>query len=307
MGDFYPRNLLSALEQIWSCPLCQSEKLYSFLKVRDFSASGEIFNITQCKDCGLRFTNPRPLPEDMERYYRFADYISHTDDEASGWIYRLYRWARQWTLGLKRSWVERVVPKKGRLLDIGCGTGDFAGYMKKAGWTVDAVEPDSMARARAESKHGLAVHSEDWLKEPKEAYDAVTLWHVLEHVRDLGERIDQFTRLVRKGGYLFIAVPNSESLDASHYREFWAAWDVPRHLYHFKSTVLRFRIEQAGFACVDEINLPLDPFYISMLSEIYKRGKDSPVRGLLMGLGFWWRTVKKDRGASSKLYVFRKG
>jgi len=277
------------------------------MKVKDFSASGEIFNITQCKDCGLRFTNPRPDSEDMERYYRFENYISHTDDEATGWTNQLYRVARQWTLRQKRSWVEGFVPQKGRLLDIGCGTGDFAGTMKKAGWTVDAVEPDNVAKARAESKHGLSVHPESWLEEPQEAYDVVTLWHVLEHVRDLGTRIDQFTRLVRKGGYLFIAVPNSESLDASHYREHWAAWDVPRHLFHFKSTVLRFRIEQAGFGCVEERNLPLDPFYISMLSEKYKRGKDSPIRGLFMGLGFWWKSTKKDRGASSKLYVFRKG
>jgi SAM-dependent methyltransferase len=277
------------------------------MKVKDFSASGEIFNITQCKDCGLRFTNPRPDSEDMERYYRFENYISHTDDEATGWTNQLYRVARQWTLRQKRSWVEGFVPQKGRLLDIGCGTGDFAGTMKKAGWTVDAVEPDNVAKARAESKHGLSVHPESWLEEPQEAYDVVTLWHVLEHVRDLGTRIDQFTRLVRKGGYLFIAVPNSESLDASHYREHWAAWDVPRHLFHFKSTVLRFRIEQAGFGCVEERNLPLDPFYISMLSEKYKRGKDSPIRGLFMGLRFWWKSIKKDRGASSKLYVFRKG
>ncbi len=255
----------------------------------------------------MRFTNPRPDSEDMERYYRFENYISHTDDEATGWTNQLYRRARQWTLRQKRSWVEGFLPKKGRLLDIGCGTGDFAGTMKKAGWTVDAVEPDSVAKARAESKHGLSVHPESWLEEPQEAYDVVTLWHVLEHVRDLGARIDQFTRLVRKGGYLFIAVPNSESLDANYYKEHWAAWDVPRHLFHFKSTVLRFRIEQAGFGCVDERNLPLDPFYISMLSEKYKRGQDSPIRGLFMGLGFWWKSTKKDRGASSKLYVFRKG
>jgi SAM-dependent methyltransferase len=277
------------VETLEQCPLCQSKTLTGFLKVKDFSVSGEIFNISQCKDCGLRFTNPRPGPEEIGQYYKFTDYVSHTDEEATGFINQLYRRVRRITLKQKEGWINSLIPNQGSLLDIGCGTGDFAGHMQGKGWKVEAVEPD------------------EYLQSTSQTYDAVTLWHVLEHVHPLDERIRQFTSLVKRGGYLFIAVPNAEANDAAHYREFWAAWDVPRHLYHFRGKVLRNRIEQAGFACVSEKSLPFDPFYIAMLSEKYRSGKDRALLGLWKGFGFWWKTFKDERGSSSKLFIFRKG
>jgi 2-polyprenyl-3-methyl-5-hydroxy-6-metoxy-1,4-benzoquinol methylase len=295
------------VETLEQCPLCQSISLLPFLKVRDFSVSGEAFNISQCKDCGLRFTNPRPGPEEIEQYYRFTDYVSHTDEEATGLINQLYRRVRRITLKQKQRWVEHLLPNRGSLLDIGCGTGDFAGHMQQKGWKVDAVEPDEFAAGKARTKHGLIVFGEDHLQTTDQAYDAVTLWHVLEHVHALDERVHQFTRLVKRGGYLLIAVPNAEANDAAHYREFWAAWDVPRHLYHFRSKVLRNRIEQAGFACVAEKILPFDTFYIAMLSEKYRSGKNRALLGLWKGFGFWWKTFKDESGSSSKLFIFRKG
>lgn len=295
------------MQTLDSCPLCRSTHWSPFLKVRDYSVSGEEFHITQCKDCGLRFTNPRPGPEEIGRYYQFKDYVSHTDEEATGWINQVYRRVRQHTLRQKERWIRGLLPNKGRLLDIGCGTGDFAGHMAQTGWQVTGVEPDQNAAAKARAKHQLEVFGEEWLDRPGEPFDVVTLWHVLEHVHDLDGRIRQFTHLVRRGGYLLVAVPNAEAYDAFYYKEYWAAWDVPRHLYHFKGKVLRHRIEQAGFSCERERGLPFDPFYIAMLSEKYRRGKDAPVLGLFMGLGFWWQSFKEERHSSSKLYVFRKG
>ncbi|MBM3929858.1 MAG: class I SAM-dependent methyltransferase [Sphingomonadales bacterium] len=295
------------METLEQCPLCQSKTLTGFLKVKDFSVSGEIFNISQCKDCGLRFTNPRPGPEEIGQYYKFTDYVSHTDEEATGFINQLYRRVRRITLKQKEGWINSLIPNQGTLMDIGCGTGDFAGHMQSKGWKVEAVEPDESAATKARAKHGLKVFPEEYLQSTTQAYDAVTLWHVLEHVHPLDERIRQFTSLVKKGGYLFIALPNAEAKDAAHYREFWAAWDVPRHLYHFRGKVLRNRIEQAGFACVSEKSLPFDPFYIAMLSEKYRSGKDRALLGLWKGFGFWWKTFKDERGSSSKLYVFLKG
>ncbi|MFM8685533.1 MAG: class I SAM-dependent methyltransferase, partial [Bacteroidota bacterium] len=236
-----------------------------------------------------------------------TDYVSHTDEEATGFINQLYRRVRRISLKQKEGWINSLIPNQGTLMDIGCGTGDFAGHMQAKGWNVEAVEPDESAADKARAKHGLKVFPEEYLQSTTQAYDAVTLWHVLEHVHPLDERIRQFTSLVKKGGYLFIAVPNAEANDAAHYREFWAAWDVPRHLYHFRGKVLRNRIEQAGFACVSEKSLPFDPFYIAMLSEKYRSGKDRALLGLWKGFGFWWKTFKDERGSSSKLYVFRKG
>jgi len=295
------------VERLLQCPLCHGDNLSAFLKVKDFSVSGEIFNISQCRDCGLRFTNPRPGPEEIGKYYKFRDYVSHTDEGAAGFINWLYRRVRHITLRQKEGWISTLLPNKGSLLDIGCGTGDFAGHMQRTGWKVEAVEPDESAATKARAKHELTVFSEEHLQTTIQRYDAVTLWHVLEHVHALDERIRQFTQLVKRGGYLLIAVPNTEANDAAYYREFWAAWDVPRHLYHFRSKVLRNRIEQAGFVCESEKALPFDPFYIAMLSEKYRSGKDRTLLGLWRGFGFWWKTFKSERGSSSKLFVFRKG
>lgn len=295
------------MEILDQCPLCQSKNFLAFLKVKDFSVSGEIFNISQCKDCGLRFTNPRPEPDQIGKYYKFTDYVSHTDEEATGFINQLYRRVRRITLQQKEGWIKDLLPQKGTLLDIGCGTGDFAGHMQRRGWVVEGVEPDESAANKARARHGLTVWGEDHLLSTPQTYDVVTLWHVLEHVHALDERIRQFTSIVKRGGYLLIAVPNAEANDASYYREFWAAWDVPRHLYHFRGKVLRNRIEQAGFACVTEKSLPFDPFYIAMLSEKYRSGKERALLGLWKGFGFWWKSFKDERGSSSKLYVFRKG
>ncbi|MFM8685252.1 MAG: class I SAM-dependent methyltransferase, partial [Bacteroidota bacterium] len=133
------------MENLEQCPLCQSKTLTGFLKVKDFSVSGEIFNISQCKDCGLRFTNPRPGPEEIGQYYKFTDYVSHTDEEATGFINQLYRRVRRITLKQKEGWINSLIPNQGTLMDIGCGTGDFAGHMQAKGWKVEAVEPDESA------------------------------------------------------------------------------------------------------------------------------------------------------------------
>lgn len=294
------------METLRACPACRGTELEPFTDCVDQSVTREVFAIQLCTGCGLKFTNPRPGVAEIGRYYETDEYISHTDAEAPGIINHIYRWVRAYTLGRKRALIQSYLPMQGSLLDIGCGTGDFAGTMQQAGWQVVAVEPDADAAAIARRKNKIEVHDEQWLRDTGQTFDSVSMWHVLEHVHGLEERFTQLGKLVRPGGLLVIAVPNPESVDAAHYGNRWAAWDVPRHLYHFPPQMLRTRVEKEGFKAVKTKIMPFDPFYISLLTERHIHGSDRLLTGFWKGLHFWWMSLfASDRG-SSQIYIFKK-
>lgn len=293
------------METLRACPACGATALRPFMECVDYSVSKERFAIQVCDGCSLKFTNPRPDSAEIGRYYETDEYISHTDAQAPGLINRMYRMVRAYTLGRKRTLVESYLPQ-GRLLDIGCGTGDFAGTMQQAGWQVVAVEPDADAAAIARKKNKIEVFDEQWLRETDQQFDCISMWHVLEHVHGLEERFEQLGKLVRGGGLLVIAVPNPESVDAAHYGAGWAAWDVPRHLYHFPPHMLRRRVEQAGFKSIKTKIMPFDPFYISLLTERHLQGSDRLLFGFWTGFRFWLRSLFTADTGSSQIYIFKK-
>jgi 2-polyprenyl-3-methyl-5-hydroxy-6-metoxy-1,4-benzoquinol methylase len=293
------------MEELKSCPACGSNQLRLFMSCIDYTVSKEAFNIDVCESCGLQFTNPRPDATDIGYYYQSSEYVSHTDERAPGLINAIYRRVRTYTLAQKRKLIESLLPV-GSLLDIGCGTGAFAGNMQRAGWQVIAVEPDEQAAAKASLTHDLKVYNEEWLHTCTEKFDVVTMWHVLEHVHTLNQRREELSRLVRKGGLLLVAVPNSKSVDADHYGTHWAARDVPRHLYHFPPEMLRAWIELAGFERVKTLNMHFDPFYIALLSERYRIGKDRMLVGFIKGLWFWLVALLNRDRCSSQIYIFKK-
>ncbi|HLY69713.1 MAG TPA: class I SAM-dependent methyltransferase, partial [Puia sp.] len=190
---------------------------------------------------------------------------------------------------------------------IGAGTGSFAGFMKTHGWQVTALEPDATARAQAEVLNHIGlIGPEHFYLFPEESFDVITMWHVLEHVHDLHGYMIQLKKLIKPHGKIFIAVPNYTSADASFYKNDWAAYDVPRHLYHFSPLSLKKLFNQYQFELQSTRAMPYDSFYISFLSERYKKNKLGLLRGTLIGLySNFIAFVNKER-CSSLTYIINK-
>lgn len=289
------------------CPVCHSNKISHVLSAKDYTVSGELFQVWHCENCQLRFTQDIPQESEIGRYYQAEEYISHSNT-SKGLVNRLYQIVRNITLKSKKNLIEKLSGKSsGNILDIGCGTGEFLGTMKTAGWQTLGLEPDEGARQQAAKNQGVAAKpSEDLFQLEDNQYDVITMWHVLEHVHQLDEYLKKIHSLLKENGVLVIAVPNYQSSDADKYQEFWAAYDVPRHLYHFSPHAMDHLINRHSFK-VDSLNrMPFDAFYVSMLSEKYKTGKVRLVSAFFSGLGSWFQNLsRKDRG-SSVLYVIRK-
>jgi 2-polyprenyl-3-methyl-5-hydroxy-6-metoxy-1,4-benzoquinol methylase len=193
---------------------------------------------------------------------------------------------------------------KGTLLDIGAGTGAFAGVMQGAGWKVTALEPDQQARAIAKKRNNIQLQDPSSLFEIQAgSIDVVTMWHVLEHVHTLNEYISQFKKIIRKGGVLLIAVPNYTSADSKKYGQYWAAYDVPRHLYHFSPHSMQTLLKLHGLQLLQMLPMWFDSFYVSMLSEKYKSGKQQFIKGVWSGMKSNWEAMKKNNRCSSLVYV----
>lgn len=286
------------------CPGCGSPETLPVLEATDHTVSGQQFTIRECRSCSLRFTSPVPAQDEIGRFYQSEDYISHSDTR-TGLVNKLYHLVRIFSLRQKKKWVETATARKtGRLLDIGCGTGAFLHVMKEGGWVGAGLEPDGGARQVAAEKYGLSVLAPGELyRLPRASFEAVTLWHVLEHVHDLHGYLDQIRTLLVPGGKAFVAVPNYTSPDARKYASGWAAYDVPRHLYHFSPAAFGSLAARHGFRVVRHVPMPFDAFYISLLSEKYVSGRTSYLSSLLTGLHSWRNARRRPLEASSVLYI----
>ncbi|MBA4168673.1 MAG: class I SAM-dependent methyltransferase [Chitinophagaceae bacterium] len=287
-----------------TCPVCHSPAINKVLTAADHTVSNEKFEIWQCAACSLRFTQNIPAQSEIGRYYRSENYISHSNT-GKGLINSIYLLVRRFTLSSKRKFVQRITGTvKGRLLDIGAGTGAFLHEMKHAGWQVEGVEPDSQAIKNAAAVHGLNLHPADHLfRLTHGGFDAITMWHVLEHVHELHEYIEQLKLLCKPGGKIFIAVPNYTSYDAEYYVSSWAAYDVPRHLYHFSPAAMIALITSHGCR-IDSIHpMWFDSFYVSLLSEKYKTGSSNIIHGFWKGFRSNSKALSNKRKASSIIYV----
>jgi ubiquinone/menaquinone biosynthesis C-methylase UbiE len=289
------------------CPVCKGTAFTDFLKCRDHFVSGQDFLLKECSGCGLKITYQAPSEESIGPYYQSENYISHSNT-SRGLVNRLYHFARNYMLGQKLKVVRKSSGKNvGRLLDVGAGTGYFAAFMQKKGWSVEGIEKSREARNFAFSEFGLKMKpAEELCQIEDNSYDVVTLWHVLEHIQDPGKNIRAIRRILNSDGTLFIALPNHESYDAQHYKKFWAAYDVPRHLWHFAPQQVNRIFERNGFRMVHKYRMPLDAIYISILSEKYKKSSLGLMRGLLHGKISWIVSMFDKNRCSSVIYVFKK-
>jgi len=289
------------------CPLCSSDKIGLFLKCIDYFVSRKDFSVFMCSECGFKFTQDYPEESEIAAFYESEDYISHSDT-SKGLSNKLYRTARSIMLGRKRVLVENVTClKKGKILDIGTGTGYFASTMKKGGWQVNGIEINEKAREFSKSHFGLEVNTPDRISEyESDSFDCITLWHVLEHFHDPLKYFTKIYRLLKPGAFCVVALPNCSSYDAKYYRQFWAAWDVPRHLWHFQPSTFRIFSEKTGFNLENFKILPLDVFYISLLSERYKGSSLAFFKAMSKSLIFTLRSIFNRERSSSIVYILRK-
>ncbi|MDR2887537.1 MAG: class I SAM-dependent methyltransferase [Bacteroidales bacterium] len=289
-----------------SCPVCSSAGIRLHVNCHDYFKTGELFPVWKCQACGIGFTQNRPDDGRLGYYYESDNYISH-GATSGGIVNRIYRIVRNCLLNRKRNIIRHESGlAAGSLLDIGSGTGHLAAKMKKAGWNVKGVEINDRAREFAVLQHGLETLAPSEMQHLREAeYDCITLWHVLEHLSDLDGYISQIRRLLKPGGVCIVAVPNISSCDAKHYGEHWAAYDTPRHLWHFNSGALGFLFESRNFKLIKVKQLPVDVFYISILSERYRKNPFAFFAGLLKGVFFTAKTLFNKKGCSSLIYVFK--
>lgn len=289
-----------------NCPVCNSADINPLLTVKDFSVSKEDFVIWQCGVCTLRFTQDVPDEDSIGPYYQSQDYISHSNTD-KGLLNKLYQRVRKYTLGQKANIIISYTKQQGKLLDIGAGIGAFLSVMKEKGWEISGVEPDEVARKNATQLFGLELDQPSALPQfQQKSYDAITLWHVLEHVHQLHEYIERLKDLLTDDGKIFIAVPNYTSGDAATYRNYWAAYDVPRHLYHFTPKSIESLVKQHGLKLAGKKPMWFDSFYISLLSSKYKNGNTSWIGAAINGLRSNLSALANRDHTSSLIYILEK-
>ncbi len=285
------------------CPACNDASIKLHLEGKDFSISQEAYSIWKCDACNFVFTQNIPSMQDIGAYYQAENYVSHSNTQ-KGWFFRLYHIARTFMLASKKKLVNKHLPTKGKLVDIGCGTGYFLNEMKKDGWDTLGLEPSDAARNLAIEQFQLTIEDKSHLYQlPAKSADVVTMWHVLEHVHNLQEDIAQIRKITK--GILVVAVPNHDSYDGKHYGKHWAGWDVPRHLWHFTPATMQQIMQKQGFELLTTYRMPLDSFYVSLLSEKYAENSLGTIRGAWNGGVSWLNSMFNKNNCSSVIYVFK--
>ena len=271
-----------------------------YQKAKDYSVSKEIFDLHHNPEFDLLITFPKPSLEKLPSYYESEDYISHTDGKRSVFE-KMYHFIKNIALKNKLNLINSE-SQKGKLLDIGSGTGDFLVVARKDGWQITGIEPGDKPRNIAIQK-GVCF-ANDLAELEDNSFDVITMWHVLEHVPDLEFQIKELKRLIKPNGTILIAVPNFKSYDANYYGKFWAAFDVPRHLWHFSKTAIEKLFAVENLKLVKIVPMKFDSFYVSLLSEKYKNGRMNFLKAFLIG----WKSNrygKRNMEYSSHIYVMK--
>lgn len=286
------------------CPWCGSDKAQIKLWLKDEFLTREEFHLCECLSCGLLYTMPRPSKDIIGNYYKSEEYYSHQENK-KGFIPKIYETVKKVNLKHKYK-LATSGTRKGKLLDIGCGVGDFIHTAEKNGWKCIGVEPSEEAKTIARKRiRANIITSEELEQIPEASFDLITMWHVLEHVDNLKWQIEQLQRLIKPQGRIMIAVPNYKSYDAQFYKELWAAYDVPRHLCHFDKNTLTKIFKSKGLELKKTEKLIWDAYYISYMSEQYKHHSLPLVKGIVRGLISNFK-ARKTGEWSSLVYIFEK-
>ncbi len=293
---------------VHTCPICNGTNFLPFLDCTDHSVSHETFQLQRCKTCSFLITSPRPSDPQLEKYYLSDTYSSHIK-EGKSLTDKGYLLARSFTLKWKLSLIEKYHTSSTRqLLDFGCGVGEFLKLSAKNGWNISGVEPSAVARTNADNnvQPHIVASSTALLNRPNQ-FDAITVWHVLEHVPDLNHNIDILKNVLQPNGTMFIAVPNHNSWDANQYGTHWAAYDVPRHLWHFNVQSMTRLLSAHSLTVEAILPMRLDAYYVSLLSEQYL-GRPNLIRfakAIINGLRSNYM-ARNNGEYSSLIYIVKK-
>lgn len=293
------------MESLKECPVCKNSSFSDFLTCEDYVATNERFKLIKCSSCDFVFTSPRPESDKCSKYYESSKYISHQDEDNS-LIIKLYRLVRNRNMKWKINTIEKYHTNKGQLLDYGCGLGDFLNYSKQQGWNSVGLDISENARKTVKERYNIDVFpNSDIFKLDEKSKEVISLWHVLEHVYNLDETLNEFKRILKDNGTLFIALPNRQSWDGNHYKNYWDGYDVPRHIYHFTPKDLEVLMKRIGFKIVEKQGMFFDAFYICMRSEMHKGNK---LKFILGGIKGMISNIKayKSNNYSSILYIIKK-
>ena len=295
-------------ERLTKCPLCKSGLFLNYKEIVDHAVSKETFIICKCQNCSLLFTNPRPKEEKIGPYYDFPEYYSHEKNNKN-LTQLIYNKVRNYAVLQKVKLISEL-KEPGKLLDYGCGTGEFLQAAELKGWTIKGIEPTEKARNQANQILDGKVLENIELLEDKKKFDVITLFHVLEHIHTLRKTTKKIIKHLKSDGYILIAVPNPTSFDALKYRENWAGWDVPRHLYHFDETAITNFEQIFDLELVRTVPMPFDSYYVSLLSEGYTKPKQNLISKYLNAVKSGWESNKIAKGHSGKyssnLFIFKK-
>jgi len=288
------------------CPACKHSNIRKVLIAQDYTVSQEKYEVWECGHCSLRFTQGIPDAAHIGKYYQSDAYVSHSDTQ-QGIVNKLYHIVRNITLRQKSTLVAKASGiSKGRLLDVGAGTGAFAHVMQQQQWQVTALEPDATAVQNAQKNYGLTLQPLQHLFQIQaQSVDVITMWHVLEHVHDLHNYLATYKKVLQPNGTFIVAVPNYTSGDALHYQASWAAYDVPRHLYHFSPRSMQLLMQQHGFEVAAIKPMWFDSVYVSMLSESYATGKRNLLAALWHGLRSNLSALRNTAKCSSIIYIIK--
>lgn len=286
------------------CPLCGSKEIKNFIICKDHFLSGESFAINECCACTFQFTNPRPVGSELEKYYDSKDYISHTN-QSKNIIHFIYKIVRRYTLKNKLKLINSLT-NPGHIFDIGCGTGDFLNICNLTGWKTTGVEINEKARSIAQERFNLQIFPDLHDLKNEGMFNVITLWHVLEHIPDLHGTFSHLKMLLSGKGYLIIALPNNKSYDAIKYENYWAAYDVPRHLSHFNQKSFKTLVRMHDMKIKNILPMKMDAFYISLLSEKYKTNRNNYIKSIITGLKSNSYARRNHLEYSSLIYILKK-
>ncbi|WP_428743483.1 class I SAM-dependent methyltransferase [Tenacibaculum sp.] len=275
------------------------KNLTPYLNCIDYTVSNESYEVMQNVTYDMLVTSP--VPDNLDKYYLSENYISHTDSKNSLFD-KIYQLVKNYTLKKKLKLINSFNTEEKSILDVGAGTGDFLKVCKKGGWKITGVEPSEKAREYANSKK--IILQKDIAQIQSKKFDVITLWHVLEHIPNLMEYVQQLKKLLKPNGILIIAVPNYKSYDANYYKEYWAAFDVPRHLWHFSKTSISKIFSLVEMEVKKTLPMKFDSFYVSLLSEKYKNKKSKPFSAFFTGLKSNMK-AKRSGEYSSLIYILK--
>lgn len=290
------------------CPICGHQQFKIKYNLQDYTVSKEFYDILECESCGFMFTQNVPDASEIGPYYKSEDYVSHSNTQ-KGLFFKIYHKVREFMLNRKERAISKNIKEKEnqKILDIGTGRGYFLNHMQQSGYSCTGIEQDADVREMAKKSFSLNILPPEELFHLEEnQFDIITLWHVLEHVHDLSAYLEKIKKLLTPDGLLVIALPNPSCADESIYKEHWAGWDVPIHLWHFSPKNIKDLLSQYQFKMVDKQRLPFDPFYVSILGS-QQRGDAMPmVKGGLNGLRSYLSCLSDIDKTTSLIYFFKK-